>query len=73
MTAYEIGYKGIISNELMLDINGFGSTCNATNFFMVKNGEVWTSNGQYCMNGITRGRIIEICNEKKSDLHQKNS
>ena len=58
---------------LMLDINGFGSTCNATNFFMVKNGEVWTSNGQYCMNGITRGRIIEICNEKKIVLHQKNS
>ncbi len=46
---------------LMLDINGFVSTCNATNFFMVKNGEVWTSTGQYCMNGITRKNVITLC------------
>ncbi|MCB0155450.1 MAG: aminotransferase class IV [Anaerolineae bacterium] len=45
---------------LMLDIHGFVSTCNATNFFMVKNGQVWTSTGQYCMNGITRGKVIEV-------------
>lgn len=45
---------------LMLDVNGFVSTCNATNFFMVKNGEVWTSTGQYCMNGITRKKVIEV-------------
>jgi len=44
---------------LMLDLHGFVSTCNATNFFMVKNDEVWTSTGQYCMNGITRGKVIE--------------
>ena len=44
---------------LMLDIHGFVSTCNATNFFMVKNDEVWTSTGQYCMNGITRDKIIK--------------
>ncbi len=46
---------------LMLDIHGFVSTCNATNFFMVKRDEVWTSTGQYCMNGITRGKIIALC------------
>lgn len=46
---------------LMLDINGFVSTCNATNFFMVKKGEVWTSTGEYCMNGITRAKVIEVC------------
>ena len=44
---------------LMLDINGFVSTCNATNFFMVKNGAAWTSTGAYCMRGITRGKVIE--------------
>ncbi len=38
---------------LMLDVNGFVSTCNSTNFFIVKNGIVFTSTGQYCMNGIT--------------------
>src|SRR6056297_1207059 len=48
---------------LMLDVNGFVSTCNATNFFIVTNGEVWTSTGQYCMNGITRHNVIRICND----------
>jgi branched-chain amino acid aminotransferase len=57
---------------LMLDINGFVSTCNATNFFMVKNGEVWTSTGQYCMNGITRGKVIEVCRKNDIPCLQKN-
>ncbi|MEM9478177.1 MAG: aminotransferase class IV [Verrucomicrobiota bacterium] len=46
---------------LMLDLHGFVSTCNATNFFIVKNGdELWTSTGKYCMNGITRGKVLEV-------------
>lgn len=57
---------------LMLDIHGFVSTCNATNFFMVKNGEVWTSTGQYCMNGITRGKVIEVALENGIPCYQKN-
>ncbi len=57
---------------LMLDINGFVSTCNATNFFIVKDDEVWTSTGQYCMNGITRANVIRICKEKDIVVHQKN-
>src|SRR6056297_2365548 len=58
--------------SLMLDINGFVSTCNATNFFMVKDGQVWTSTCQYCMNGITRKKIIEICEMNNIPCHQKN-
>jgi len=57
---------------LMLDINGFVATCNATNFFMVKSGEVWTSTGEYCMNGITRGNIIRVCAQNNITCHQKN-
>ena len=57
---------------LMLDIHGFVATCNATNFFMVKNGEVWTSTGQYCMNGITRGKVIEACQRHGILCYQKN-
>ncbi len=57
---------------LMLDIHGMVSTCNATNFFMVKNGEVWTSTGQYCMNGITRGNIIRVCKENGIPVFEKN-
>lgn len=57
---------------LMLDVHGFVSTCNATNFFMVRDGEVWTSTGQYCMNGITRGKIIKACGEDDILCLQKN-
>jgi branched-chain amino acid aminotransferase len=57
---------------LMLDIHGFVATCNATNFFMVKNGEVWTSTGAYCMNGITRQHVIELCHAHGIGCYQKN-
>lgn len=57
---------------LMLDVNGFVSTCNATNFFIVKDNEVWTSTGAYCMNGITRQKVIEICAKNNIPCHQKN-
>lgn len=57
---------------LMLDLHGFVATCNATNFFMIKNNEVWTSTGQYCMNGITRGHVIELCQENRIPCFQKN-
>ncbi|MFY0651293.1 MAG: aminotransferase class IV [Cyclobacteriaceae bacterium] len=57
---------------LMLDINGFVATCNATNFFIVKGDEVWTSTGQYCMNGITRAKVIDVCRKKGIPCFQKN-
>lgn len=57
---------------LMLDIHGFVATCNATNFFMIKNGEVWTSTGQYCMNGITRGKILKVAREQGIPAYEKN-
>lgn len=57
---------------LMLDIHGFVSTCNATNFFMVKHEEVWTSTGQYCMNGITRGQVIAVCRKHGIVIREKN-
>ena len=45
---------------LMLDPTGAVATCNATNFFVVRSGEVWTSTGQYCLNGITRRLVLEL-------------
>lgn len=46
---------------LMLDDAGFIASCNATNFFFVRGGTVLTSSGRFCFNGITRGKILEIC------------
>ena len=48
---------------LMLDPHGFVATCNSTHFFIVRNGEVWTSSGKYCLGGITRGLVLEIARE----------
>src|SRR5665213_3733573 len=45
----------------MLDPRGFVSSCNATNFFFVRGGAVFTSAGEYCFNGVTRGHVIELC------------
>jgi branched-chain amino acid aminotransferase len=45
---------------LMLDPTGAVATCNATNFFVVRKGEVWTSTGHYNLKGITRGVVLEV-------------
>ena len=45
---------------LMLDPHGFVATCNSTHFFIVTNGEVWTSSGKYCLHGITRANICRV-------------
>ena len=57
---------------LMLDPYGFVNTTNSCNFFIVKNSEVWTSTGDYCMNGITRKKVIELCSENKIPIYEKN-
>ena len=48
---------------IMLDPHGFISSCNATNFFWVKHGQVRTSRGDYCFNGVTRGNVIRLCEQ----------
>ncbi len=57
---------------LMLDPHDFVSTCNSTNFFIVRGGEVWTSTGEYCLNGVTRGSIIRLCKEYDIPVFEKN-
>ena len=57
---------------LMLDVHGFVNTTNACNVFFVRRGEVWTSTGDYCMNGITRAKVIEACREDGIPVFQKN-
>ena len=57
---------------LMLDPYGFVNTTNSCNFFIIKNNEVWTSTGDYCMNGITRLKIIELCKNNNISVFEKN-
>ena len=65
--ANKLGYDEGIMN----DPNGYISTCNSTNLFFINNNEVWTSTGKYCLNGITRGKAIDICNKNKITCLEK--
>ena len=57
---------------LMLDPHGFVNTTNACNFFIVRRGEVWTSTGDYCMNGVTRQKIIDLCHANDIVVRERN-
>jgi branched-chain amino acid aminotransferase len=56
---------------LMLDTNGFVATCNATNFFIVRSGEVWTSRGESNLPGITRWAVLEVAGRAGIPTHEK--
>ena len=56
----------------MLDPFGFVNTINACNVFIVRDGEVWTSTGDYCMNGITRQKVIDLCRANDIVVFEKN-
>ncbi|MGB1235410.1 MAG: aminotransferase class IV [Planktomarina sp.] len=57
---------------LMLDPHGFVNTTNACNFFIVKKGAVWTSTGDYCMNGVTRQKVIDLCHANDIPVYERN-
>ena len=64
--ANELGYdEGIMNDPL-----GYISTCNSTNLFFIKN-SVWTSKGEFCLNGITRGKAIYLCKKNDINCYQK--
>ena len=64
--------KAGADEALMLDPHGFVATCNSTHFFIVRKGEVWTSSGDYCLGGITRGNVIALCEQNQIPVLQKN-
>ena len=63
--------KAGADEALMLDPHGFVATCNSTHFFIVRRGEVWTSTGEYCIPGITRGNVIRVCREAGIPILEK--
>ncbi|HEY6894268.1 MAG TPA: aminotransferase class IV, partial [Rhodanobacteraceae bacterium] len=71
ITACIQAYTAGADEALMLDPHGFVATCNSTHFFIVRRGEVWTSTGQYCLGGITRGNVLALCRENGIPSHEK--
>lgn len=64
--------KAGADEALMLDTHGFVNTTNACNFFIVRKGAVWTSTGDYCMNGITRQKVIDLCRANDIPVFERN-
>ena len=64
--------KAGADEALMLDVHGFVNTTNACNFFIVKKSAVWTSTGDYCMNGITRQKVIDLCRANDIPVYERN-
>ncbi len=64
--------KAGADEALMLDVHGFVNTTNACNFFIVRKGAVWTSTGDYCMNGITRQKVIDLCQANDIPVFERN-
>ena len=64
--------KAGADEALMLDVHGFVNTTNACNVFIVRKGQVWTSTGDYCMNGITRGKVIQLCRDNGIPVFERN-
>jgi len=64
--------KAGYDEALMLDPHGHVATCNSTHFFIVREGEVWTSSGDYCLDGITRRNVINLCKANDIPVFEKN-
>jgi branched-chain amino acid aminotransferase len=47
------------------------ATCNSTHFFIVRDGEVWTSDGLFCLGGITRANVLRVCRESGVPVCEK--
>ena len=64
--------KAGADEALMLDVHGFVNTTNSCNIFIVRRGEVWTSTGDYCLNGITRQKVIDLCRANDIPVYERN-
>jgi branched-chain amino acid aminotransferase len=63
--------KAGADEALMLDPDGFVATCNSTHFFIVRGGEIWTSTGDYCLGGITRGAVMSAARDAGLTVREK--
>ena len=64
--------KAGADEALMLDPHGFVATCNSTHFFIVRRGELWTSTGDFCLGGVTRGLVLELARDAGMTVREKN-
>jgi branched-chain amino acid aminotransferase len=72
ITACIQAYTAGADEALMLDPHGFVATCNSTHFFIARKGEVWTSTGDYCLGGITRSNVLEVCARQGIPARERN-
>jgi branched-chain amino acid aminotransferase len=71
ITACIQAYTAGADEALMLDPHGFVATCNSTHFFVVRRGELWTSTGDFCLGGITRGIVLDVARAAGIPAHER--
>ena len=59
-----------VDEGLMLDPDGFVATCNSTNFFAVRSGVLLTAPPLYCIEGITRGKVLEAARAQGIEVRE---
>ncbi|MGH3496451.1 MAG: aminotransferase class IV [Nocardioidaceae bacterium] len=72
ITACIQAYTAGADEALMLDPHGFVATCNSTHFFLVRDGELWTSTGDYCLGGITRSNVLRVARDAGLQAYERN-
>lgn len=72
ITACIAAAKSGHDEALMLDPHGFVATCNSTHFFIIRRNQLWTSTGDYCLDGITRGKVLDIARTLDIPVREKN-
>ncbi len=56
---------------LMLDVEGFVAEGSGENFFMVRDGVIYTPETTSCLEGITRATVMQLANEMGYEVREK--
>ncbi|MEL6358024.1 MAG: aminotransferase class IV, partial [Bacteroidota bacterium] len=56
---------------LMLDKDGYVAEANGVNVFCIRKGKVYTPHADYCLPGITRAKVIQLCHENSISCVEK--
>ena len=60
------------ASALLTDENGFITEGTGNNFFLIKDGELFTPEGRNILRGVTRGAVIELADELGIPCHETN-
>ena len=66
----EVAHNGY-DEALLLDVDGYVAEGSGENFFMIRNGKVYTPDLTVCLDGITRNTVMQIIKEMGLEVIEK--